>query len=83
MRARRCSEAQLIPLWPQAERGEQPISLLCRAHGLTATTFSRWRQAFGGLTVSDAPRLRTLEQENARLTRLLAERDLAVEALRA
>ena len=83
MRARRCSEAQLIPLWPQAERGEQPISLLCRARGMTATTCSRGRQAFGGLTVSDAPRLRPLEQAHARLTRVVAARDLAVEALRA
>jgi putative transposase len=67
----------------QAERGEQLISLLCRAHGITDTTFYRWRQRFGGLTVSDAQRLRTLEQENARLKRLLAERDLEVDALRA
>jgi putative transposase len=66
----------------QAERGEQSISLLCRAHGMTETTFYRWRQKFGGMTVSDAQRVRELERENARLKRLLAERDLEVDALK-
>jgi transposase-like protein len=44
MRASRFSEEQIIHLWQQAERGEQTISMLCRAHGMTETTFSRWRQ---------------------------------------
>jgi putative transposase len=66
----------------QAERGEQSIGRLCRAHGMTETTFYRWRQKFGGMTVSDAQRLRELEKQNARLKRLLAERDLEVDALK-
>jgi putative transposase len=68
---------------PQAERGDESISTLGRAHGIPETPFSRWRQQFGGMTVSDAQRLRELEKENARLKRLLAERDLEVDALRA
>jgi putative transposase len=83
MRASRFSEEQIIHLLQQAERGEQSISLLCRAHGMTETTFYRWRQRFGGMTVSDAQRLRELEKENVRLTRLLAEHDLEVDALKA
>ena len=83
MRASRFSEEQIIHLLQQAERGEESISALCRAHGITETTFYRWRQKFGGMTVSDAQRLRELEKENARLKRLLAERDLEVDALRA
>jgi putative transposase len=82
MRASRFSEEQIIQLLQQAERGEQSISLLCRAHGMTETTFYRWRQKFGGMTVSDAQRVRELERENARLKRLLAERDLEVDALK-
>jgi putative transposase len=49
---------------------------------MTETTFYRWRQKFGGMTVSDAQRLRELEKQNARLKRLLAERDLEVDALK-
>lgn len=82
MRASRFSEEQIIQLLQQAERGEQSISLLCRAHGITETTFYRWRQKFGGMTVSDAQRVRELERENARRKRLLAERDLEVDALK-
>jgi putative transposase len=83
MRASRFSEEQIIHLLQQAERGEESISTLCHARGKTETTFYRWRQKFGGVTVSDAQRLRELEEETARLKRLLAERDLDVDALRA
>jgi putative transposase len=83
MRASRFSEEQIIHLLQQAERGEESISTLCRARGMTETAFYRWRRKFGGVTVSDAQRLRELEKENARLKRLLAERDLEVDALRA
>jgi putative transposase len=83
MRVSRFSEDQIIHLLQQAERGEQSIGMLCRAHGITETTFYRWRQKFGGMPVSDAHRLRELEKENARLKRLLAERDLEVDALKA
>jgi putative transposase len=82
MRASRFSEEQIIHLLQQAERGEQPIGALCRAHGISEQTFDRWRQKFGGMTVPNAQRLRELEKENARLKRLLAERDLEVDALR-
>jgi putative transposase len=66
----------------QAERGDESISTLCRAHGMTETTCYRGRQPFGGMTVADAQRLRELETANARLKRRLAERDLEVDALR-
>jgi putative transposase len=83
MRASRFSEEQIIHLLQQAERGEQPISMLCREYGITETTFYRWRKKFAGMAVPDAQRLRQLEKENARLKRLLAERDLEVDALKA
>ena len=56
MRASRFSEEQIIQLLQQAERGEPSISMRCRAHGMTETTFYRWRQKCGGLTLSDAQR---------------------------
>jgi putative transposase len=83
MRASRFSEEQIIHLLQQAERGEESISTLCRAHSITETTFYRWRKKFAGMAVPDAQRLRQLEKENARLKRLLAERDLEVDALKA
>jgi putative transposase len=83
MKASRFSEEQLIPLLQQAEGGEQAIGVRCREHGISAQTFSRWRKKVGGMTVPDAQRLRALSTENARLTRLFAERDLAVDALKA
>jgi putative transposase len=82
MRASRFSEEQIVHLLHQAERGEQSIGVLCREHGISEQTFYRWRQKFGGMTVSDTQRLRALEKENARLKRLLAERNLEVDALK-
>jgi putative transposase len=82
MRASRFSEEQILHLWHQAECGEQPIGVLCREHGISEQTFYRWRQKCGGMTVPDTQRLRELEKENARLKRLLAERDLEVDALK-
>jgi putative transposase len=73
---------QITLLLHQAERGEKSINQLCREAGITETTFFRWRNKYGDMNAADAQRLKTLEQENARLKRLLAERDLEVDALR-
>jgi putative transposase len=83
MKVSRFSDEQIIHLLQQAERGEQPIGMLCREHGISEQTFYRWRKKFGGMTIPDTQRLRELEKENGRLKRLLAERDLEVDALRA
>ena len=76
------SAEQIIAILQEAERGEQSIGALCRQHGIAETTFYRWRKKFGGMTVSEAQRLRELEKENSRLKRLLAERDLEVDLLK-
>jgi putative transposase len=75
------SQEQIVAILQQAERGETTIQAICREHGITETTFYRWRKAYGGMSVSEAHRLKELERENARLKRLLAERDLAIDAL--
>jgi putative transposase len=75
------SQEQIVAILHQAEKGEQTIQAICREHAITETTFYRWRRAYGGMSTSEAQRLRELERENARLKRLLAERDLALDAL--
>jgi len=75
------SQEQIVAILQQAEKGETSIEALCKEKGITATTFYRWRRAYGGMNVSEAQRLKELEKENARLKRLLAERDLAIDAL--
>ena len=75
------SQEQIVAILHQAERGETTIQAICREHGITETTFYRWRKAYGGMSVSEAHRLKELERENTRLKRLLAERDLAIDAL--
>jgi putative transposase len=82
MKQGQISREQIIGILQQAERGEQTVAAICRAHGITETTFYRWRKKYGDMTVAEAARLRELERENARLKRLLAERDLELDATR-
>jgi putative transposase len=82
MKASQFSNEQIVHILQQAERDEQSIGALCRAHGIAEATFYRWRKQFGGMAVSEVQRLRELEKENSRLKRLLAERDLEVDALK-
>lgn len=76
------TQEQIIRLLQEVERGEKSVAALCKEQGITQTTYYRWRRQYGGLDVPSARRLRQSEGENARLKRLLAERDLAVDALR-
>jgi putative transposase len=76
------SQEQIVALLHQAERGEKTIRDLCRESSITETTFYRWRKIYGGMSVSEAHHLKELQKENARLTRLLAERDLEIDALK-
>jgi len=73
---------QIIKILEQAEKGEQTVGAVCREHGITETTFYRWRRAYGGMSVSEAQRLKELEKENGRLKRLLAERVLEIDLLK-
>lgn len=82
MKQSRFSEEQIIKILREAEKSEQTISALCRAHSISENTFYKWRQKYGGLEVADARRLRELERENWRLKRLLAERDIEIDAMR-
>ena len=66
----------------EAEKGETPIADVCREHGISEQKFCRGRREYGGLNTSDEQRLKELTSENARLKRLLAERDLEVDTLK-
>ena len=76
------SPEQIITILHQAEKGEQTIQAICREHNITETTFYRWRRIYGGMSTSEAQRLKEMEKENTRLKRLLAERDLQIDALK-
>lgn len=76
------TQEQIVRILQQAEKGDKTIAELCKEHGITQATYYRWRRVYGGLDVPDAKRLRELESENARLKKLLAERDLAVDAMK-
>ena len=72
MKRSRFSEEQIIAILKEQEAG-MPTADVCCKHGISSATFYKYKSKFGGLEVSDARRLRTLEQENARLKKLLAD----------
>jgi len=82
MKKSRFSEEQIIGMLKQHESGVKTADL-CREHGISAATFYQWKQKFGGMDVSEAQRLRALEDENRRLKMLVAELSLGGEALKA
>ena len=77
----RFSEAQIIGFLREAEAG-LPVKQLCRRHGFFEASYYLWRNKFGGMTVSDAKRLKELIAENTRLKKLLAESVLDNEVTR-
>lgn len=72
MRKRRFTEEQIIGILKAADAGV-PVSELCRKHSVSDATIYNWRKKYGGMEVPDAKRLRSLEDENRKLKKLLAE----------
>ena len=72
MRGKRFSEEQIIGVLKEAEAGI-PLADLTRKHGIAEGTYYRWKSKYGGLDLSEAKRLRHLEEENRRLKHLLAD----------
>jgi putative transposase len=72
MKRSRFGAEQVIGILKEHEAG-LAVAELCRKHGMSSATFYSWKAKFGGLEVSDAKKLKALEEENARLKRLLAE----------
>ena len=81
MKQSRFAQEQIIGVLKEHQAGAAAADL-CRKHGVSEATFYKWRSKYGGMEVSDAKRLRGLEEENARLKKLLAESMLDVSTLR-
>ncbi|MFT4002975.1 MAG: IS3 family transposase, partial [Rhizobium sp.] len=81
MKKQRFTQEQIIPVLKEHEAGAK-VADLCRKHGISEATFYNWKAKYGGMEVSEAKRLRALEDENARLKKLLAEQLLDAAALR-
>ena len=81
MRQRRFMKEQIITILKEHQAGRSAAEL-CEKHGISDATFYKWRPKFGAMEVSDAKRLRALEEENERLKKLLADTMMDVASLR-
>ena len=82
MRKSRFNEAQIIAILKESEAGAEPGEL-CRRHGITGGSLYRWKAKYGGMEVSEARRLRALEEENRQLKHIVAEQAVDIRALKA
>jgi putative transposase len=82
MRGKRYTEEQIIGALKEADAG-MPIPELCRKYGIHQTTLYNWKAKYGGLSVSEARRLKALEEENRKLKNIVADQMLDIQALKA
>lgn len=82
MKRKRFSEEQIVRIVRSVEQSGKAVPEACREQGIAENTYYRWRRKYSGASVPDVRRLRELEKENARLKRLVAERDLEIDAMK-
>ena len=82
MKKNRFSEEQILKLLKEAEAGAA-VQAVCRRHGLSESSYYRWKAKYGGMELSEMQRLKQLEDENRRLKQIVAEQTLDIQALKA
>jgi len=81
MKGKRYTEERIIKMVREAEAGSS-VAEVCRRHGVSEWSFYRWRQKYGGMTISDAKRLKALQEENTRLKKIVAQQAIDIDLLR-
>ena len=81
MRKSKFDEEQIIGILREAE-GQTPVKAVCARHNVSEATFYKWRAKYGGMDISEACRLRALEDENGRLKRLVADQAVQIQILK-
>jgi putative transposase len=82
MKTGQFTNEQIVAILQEAQKGDKPMTELCKEKGISEVTFYAWRKTFGGMQTRAVQRLRELEKENARLKELLADRVLQVDVLK-
>jgi putative transposase len=81
MKKSRFTEQQVVRILAKGDQGEKAIAELCREHGISPATYYNWRKRYRGMGIDEVREYRKLKQENARLKKLLADREVEIDAM--
>jgi putative transposase len=82
MKKKRFSQEQIVRMLRQAQAADQTVAQVCKEYGISEQTWYRWKSQYGQMDVAEVRRLRELEKENTRLKRIVAARDLEIDAMK-